>query len=99
LCSQAAAAARLRTPLAKADPNAVRKKVSPEVQNRIRKRLREETAPAEPREKTETAPAVKRPKILGGLDLQSEEVQKMLKARSSHRGVVAEVKLLFVRIL
>jgi hypothetical protein len=77
----------------------MRKKVSPEVQNRIRKRLREETAPAEPREKTETAPAVKRPKILGGLDLQSEEVQKMLKAGSSHRGAVAEVKLLFVRIL
>ena len=39
----------------------------------------------------ETQPPKKRSRLLGDLDLNSEEVQKLLKKKSSHDGELSEV--------
>lgn len=36
-------------------------------------------------------PKKKKPRLLGGVDLNSEEVQRLLKAKSSHKGALSEV--------
>ncbi|KAK3612028.1 hypothetical protein CHS0354_021704 [Potamilus streckersoni] len=77
----------------KEDPNAVRKKTSPESKKKINKRLlSENTVSDSSRGKHTEGPPVKKSKLLGNIDLNSEEVQRLLKARSKHTGALAEAE-------
>ncbi|XP_064633374.1 protein MCM10 homolog [Lineus longissimus] len=87
--SRKQAAAKLKKNIEQQDPNRVKKRVSPEAQQRIKKRLLETTEEKE--NPSELTPPSKKPRILGGLDIDSEEVQKLLKEGSSHKGAVDDV--------
>nr|KAG5687342.1 hypothetical protein BaRGS_023776 [Batillaria attramentaria] len=91
--------------LEKVDPNAVRKS-SPDAE-RVKKRVLEQVesesnkckmsggasqGSSDDRERREAAPARKKSRLLGDVDLNSEEVQKLLKAKSSHKGALAEAE-------
>ncbi|XP_041348945.1 protein MCM10 homolog [Gigantopelta aegis] len=74
--------------IAKEDPNAVKKKVSAEhIKKRVRKNIDDKPTDVQSEE-----PPAKRSRLLGNVDLNSEEVKKLMKARSSHRGALAEVE-------
>ncbi|KAL3851925.1 hypothetical protein ACJMK2_015620 [Sinanodonta woodiana] len=75
----------------KEDPNAIRKKTSPESKKKINKRLLSENSGSSGAEHTE-GPPVKKSKLLGNIDLNSEEVQRLLKAKSKHTGALAEAE-------
>ena len=48
--------------------------------------------PGSPPVETEGRPPRKRSRLLGDIDLNSPEVQKLMKANSSHSGAVNEVR-------
>ncbi|KAL5014940.1 hypothetical protein ScPMuIL_009210 [Solemya velum] len=74
--------------IAKEDPNAVRKELkSPEAQGRIQKRLASHMDGAS---EVEAEQPKKKSKLLGNLDLNSDEVKKLLKMKSKHGGALAE---------
>ncbi|OWF36082.1 protein MCM10 homolog [Mizuhopecten yessoensis] len=79
----------------KDDPNAVKKKIrSPESNTQVRKRV------AENMDSTDKAkdgsciqePPRKRSKLLGNIDVNSEEFKQLMKVRSKHKGALAEVE-------
>ncbi|XP_050412773.1 protein MCM10 homolog [Patella vulgata] len=74
----------------KENPNAV-KKVSP-VHNRVKKRVLENIESNDVGASTDTEPPKKRSKLLGNVDINSPEVQKLLKAKSSHMGAYKEAE-------
>ncbi|XP_053376741.1 protein MCM10 homolog [Mercenaria mercenaria] len=77
----------------KEDPNAVRKKVtSPEAREKIRKRVAEDMDEDNSEEPGNNEPPKKKSKLLGDLDLNSPEVQKLLKKKSKHKGALAEAE-------
>ena len=74
--------------LQKRDPNAVKSSKSKDKQERVRKRA-EESAVRES-EKTTEEPAKKKSRLLGDLDLENPEVQRVLKANSAHAGQLSK---------
>ncbi|XP_064606822.1 protein MCM10 homolog [Liolophura sinensis] len=77
--------------ISKEDPNAVRKsKTSPQSENRVRKRVADHLE-AESPERIEE-PVQKRSRYLGNVDLNSEAIQGLLKAKSSHAGALAQLE-------
>ncbi|XP_067025382.1 protein MCM10 homolog isoform X2 [Acropora muricata] len=81
-------------PIEKEDPNAVRKKLSPKSMVQIEKRASEEGMKENIDENTDSSR--KRRRILGpefgSIDFESEEVKKILAARSKHVGAVREAE-------
>ncbi len=72
----------------KENPNAVKKRKTLETQKNIEKRLSEDSSEDRATEKDE--PPKKRSRLLGGLDLDSDEVQSLLKKKSSHANQLTE---------
>ncbi len=70
------------------NPNAVKKRKTLESQRNIEKRLSEDCGDEKTTEKDE--PPKKRSRLLGGLDLDSDEVQSLLKKKSSHANQLTE---------
>ncbi|XP_025108040.1 protein MCM10 homolog isoform X2 [Pomacea canaliculata] len=102
LLSSSASAAKLKAiktirssgGIDKVDPNCTKKPPSL-VKENVRKRLLE----TEVSDAVETVsgsrgeePKKKKPRLLGGVDLNSEEVQRLLKAKSSHKGALSEAE-------
>ncbi|XP_052282669.1 protein MCM10 homolog isoform X2 [Dreissena polymorpha] len=94
----AIAKVKARGGISKDDPNAVKKKLtSPEAKEKIKKRVAEVMdADAETSPKSQGGvcmePPKKRSKLLGDLDLNSPEVQQLLKTKSKNTGALAEAE-------
>ncbi|KAK6993455.1 protein MCM10 [Biomphalaria glabrata] len=81
------------------DPNAVKKTEGIDAE-KIRKRLSEDTDKNLPSSTSSLSlpgnkaaePPKKKPRLLGNVDLNSEEVKKILKAKSKHKGALAEAE-------
>ncbi|CAC5409455.1 MCM10 [Mytilus coruscus] len=76
--------------IVKENPNAVKKKKSPDAHQKIKKRIHE-SHDLENTEPTEERPR-KRSKLLGNIDENSAEFKELMKARSKHTGALAEVE-------
>ncbi|XP_063407676.1 protein MCM10 homolog isoform X2 [Mytilus trossulus] len=76
--------------ITKENPNAVKKKKSPDAHKKIRKRIHE-SHDMDNNEPTEERPR-KRSKLLGNIDENSAEFKELMKARSKHTGAIAEVE-------
>ncbi|KAK3104155.1 hypothetical protein FSP39_024878 [Pinctada imbricata] len=75
----------------KEDPNAVRKKSSPEARERILKRIREDVD-QENKSKSAEEPPKKKSKLLGNIDENSEEFKALMKTKSRHTGALKEAE-------
>ncbi|XP_060557335.1 protein MCM10 homolog [Ruditapes philippinarum] len=77
----------------KEDPNSVRKKItSPEAREKIRKRVAEDMEDDNTGDSSSKEPPQKKSKLLGDLDLNSPDVQQLLKKKSKHKGALAEAE-------
>ncbi|RUS77986.1 hypothetical protein EGW08_014247, partial [Elysia chlorotica] len=74
----------------KQDPNAI-KKTTESVKERVKRRV-EEDCGRELRHSASAKPPKKKSKLLGDVDLNSDEVKALLKAKSKHKGVLAEAE-------
>ncbi|XP_069141681.1 protein MCM10 homolog [Argopecten irradians] len=75
------------------DPNAVKKKNrSPESNKKIKKRVAEDCSNESNEDSCAKEPPKKRSKLLGNIDVNSEEFKQLMKVRSKHKGVLAEVE-------
>ncbi|XP_013381323.1 protein MCM10 homolog [Lingula anatina] len=82
--------------LERQDPNAIKKKKSPETLEAKRKRFAMEEATKETgsgQNGNSTEPPKKRSRLLGDLDPNSEEFKRLLNAKSSHSGAVSEIEM------
>ncbi|KAJ8301914.1 hypothetical protein KUTeg_020901 [Tegillarca granosa] len=77
--------------LQKDDPNSVRKKTSPQGQEKIKKRVLDSIEAKDDDIPTEEPPK-KRSRLLGSLDVNSEEFKKLMSIKSKHTGALAEVE-------
>ncbi|XP_060069195.1 protein MCM10 homolog [Ylistrum balloti] len=81
--------------ISKEDPNAVRNKNrSPESNVKVKKRVAEnmDTDVLSKEDRSVQEPPKKRSKLLGNIDVNSEEFKQLMKVRSKHKGALAEVE-------
>jgi len=87
---------KLKGPIEKDDPNAVRKKLSPKAQEQIEKKAYEDNEKENDDENVNQDSRKKRRRILGpefgSIDLESEEGKKLMAAKSKHVGAVLEAE-------
>ncbi|KAM7439404.1 minichromosome maintenance-related protein [Porites harrisoni] len=94
--SRALSLVKLKGPIEKEDPNAVRKRLSPKALEQIEKRACEDSGKENDEENGSEDSRTKRRRILGpefgSIDLNSEEGKKLLAAKSRHVGAVLEAE-------
>ncbi|GAB1609807.1 protein MCM10 homolog [Argonauta hians] len=79
--------------LQKEDPNAIRKPDGDsKVMDRIKKRLSDSQSTVSQDSSASQPPLPKRSKLLGNVDLNSPEIKKLMKLKSSHTGAITELE-------
>ncbi|XP_014777500.1 protein MCM10 homolog [Octopus bimaculoides] len=78
--------------LQKEDPNAVRKQNDLKVMEKIKKRISQDLQPLTEEVSASQPPQAKRSKLLGNIDLNSSEIKKLMKLKSSHSGAITEME-------
>lgn len=76
--------------IVKEDPNAVKRKRSPEAPSKIKERIHN-SCDINDKKQTQEPPR-KKSKLLGNIDENSAEFKQLMKARSKHTGALAEVE-------
>lgn len=78
--------------LQKEDPNAVRKQNNLKVMKKIKKRISQNLQQLTEEVSASQPPQAKRSKLLGNIDLNSPEIKKLMKLKSSHSGAITEME-------